>query len=66
MQKHGLKLEAKKPMWFDSFYISMLSSKYKSGKTNYISAFTNGLRSNIAALVDKDKCSSLTYIVSKS
>jgi 2-polyprenyl-3-methyl-5-hydroxy-6-metoxy-1,4-benzoquinol methylase len=66
MQKHSLKLEAKKPMWFDSFYISMLSSKYKSGKTNYISAFTNGLRSNIAALVDKDKCSSLAYIVSKS
>lgn len=66
MQKHGLKVDAMKPMWFDSFYISMLSSKYKSGKTNYITSFINGLRSNVAALLNKERCSSLIYIISKA
>lgn len=64
--QHGLKVEAKKPMWFDSFYISMLSSKYRSGKTNYLTAFINGLRSNAAALINKERCSSITYIVTKA
>jgi SAM-dependent methyltransferase len=66
MQKHGLKVDHKEPMWFDSFYISMLSSKYKSGKTNYIAAFINGLRSNVSALINKDLCSSIIYIISKA
>ena len=66
MQKHGLKVDARKPMWFDSFYISMLSSKYKTGKTNYITAFINGLRSNVNALLNKESCSSLIYIISKA
>ena len=30
IKEHGLKILAKKPMWFDSFYISLLSSKYKN------------------------------------
>jgi 2-polyprenyl-3-methyl-5-hydroxy-6-metoxy-1,4-benzoquinol methylase len=29
MQQHRLRIEKQKPMWFDSFYISMLSSKYR-------------------------------------
>ena len=66
MQKHRLKVKAKKPMWFDSFYISMLSSKYQNGKTNYLTAFINGLRSNVSALINKERCSSLIYIVSKA
>ena len=66
MQKHGLKVDARKPMWFDSFYISMLSSKYKTGKTKYIKAFINGLRSNVTALLNKERCSSLIYIISKA
>ena len=65
MQLHGLKLIAKKPMWFDSFYISLLSSKYHKGKTSWLGAGVNGLRSNIRALMNKDKCSSLIYIIQK-
>lgn len=34
------------PMKFDSFYVSLLSEKYKSGKMNYIKAFFVGLKSN--------------------
>jgi 2-polyprenyl-3-methyl-5-hydroxy-6-metoxy-1,4-benzoquinol methylase len=34
------------PMKFDSFYVSLLSEKYKTGKMNYIKAFFVGLKSN--------------------
>jgi SAM-dependent methyltransferase len=65
IEKHGLKLMHYKPMWFDSFYISMLSSKYKKGNTNLLAAFWNGFRSNLKAMSDVKKCSSVIYIVSK-
>ena len=65
VKSHGLRLVAKKPMWFDSFYISLLSSKYRSGQTSWVNAGWNGLKSNIKALTDKDRCSSLIYVVGK-
>ncbi|HKO81705.1 MAG TPA: class I SAM-dependent methyltransferase [Chitinophagaceae bacterium] len=65
MKKNGLSVLTYKPMWYDSFYISLLSSKYKNGKTNWLSAFWNGLRSNIVALANKKKCSSVIYIIGK-
>ncbi|WP_298117680.1 class I SAM-dependent methyltransferase [Flavobacterium sp.] len=34
------------PMKFDSFYVSLLSEKYKTGKMNYIKAFFIGWKSN--------------------
>lgn len=34
------------PMKFDSFYVSLLSEKHKTGKMNYINAFYIGLKSN--------------------
>lgn len=34
------------PMKFDSFYVSLLSEKYKTGKMNFIKAFYIGLKSN--------------------
>ena len=66
VQKHGLKISTKKPMWFDSFYISLLSSKYKNGRTKWIGAGLSGLRSNIKALMNSDYCSSVIYIIQKS
>jgi 2-polyprenyl-3-methyl-5-hydroxy-6-metoxy-1,4-benzoquinol methylase len=65
MQQHGLKIRQYKPMWFDSFYIALLSSKYKNGKTNWIAAAWNGLRSNFKALGNTKRCSSVIYIISK-
>lgn len=65
MARNGLKIEAFKPMWFDSFYISLLSSKYRRGRSNLPGAFWNGLRSNLAAVTNVRKCSSITYIISK-
>lgn len=37
------------PMKFDSFYVSLLSEKYKTGKMSFIKGFFVGLRSNIKA-----------------
>lgn len=65
MEKHGLKIIEKKRMWYDSFYISLLSSKYRKGKTSWLSAGINGLRSNIKALFKTDACSSLIYIIER-
>jgi cyclopropane fatty-acyl-phospholipid synthase-like methyltransferase len=66
MEKHGLKTLQYKPMWYDSFYISLLSSKYRNGKTNWIAAVWNGLRSNMKAMSDVKKCSSVIYVIEKS
>jgi len=72
MEKHGLKVLQYNPMWYDSFYISLLSSKYKHarlpdrrGKTNWLAAGWNGWRSNMAAIGDKKKCSSVIYVIGK-
>jgi 2-polyprenyl-3-methyl-5-hydroxy-6-metoxy-1,4-benzoquinol methylase len=37
------------PMKFDSFYVSLLSEKYKTGKMSFIKGFMIGLRSNLKA-----------------
>jgi hypothetical protein len=65
MQQHGLEVIQTKPMWFDSFYVSMLSEQYKNGKGNIISAFFVGLVSNMKALFDKERCSSVIYVIKK-
>lgn len=44
--KENLELQKVLPMKFDSFYVSLLSEKYKSGKMNFIKAFFVGLKSN--------------------
>jgi 2-polyprenyl-3-methyl-5-hydroxy-6-metoxy-1,4-benzoquinol methylase len=41
-----LKLQKVLPMKFDSFYVSLLSEKYKNGKMNYLKAFWIGWKSN--------------------
>lgn len=65
MQQHGFKIKKYKPMWFDSFYVSMLSEKYKTGNKNLISAVYNGLVSNINALANYKKCSSVIYVIKR-
>ncbi len=48
-EKETMKLEKVLPMKFDSFYVSLLSEKYKTGKMNYLKAFYIGLKSNFKA-----------------
>jgi 2-polyprenyl-3-methyl-5-hydroxy-6-metoxy-1,4-benzoquinol methylase len=63
MDQHGLVIEKVKPMWFDSFYVSMLSEKYKKG--SLLRGMIIGAISNIFAIFNTSKCSSLLYIVRK-
>ena len=48
-EKENVKLEKVLPMKFDSFYVSLLSEKYKNGKMNFVKAIWIGLLSNIKA-----------------
>jgi 2-polyprenyl-3-methyl-5-hydroxy-6-metoxy-1,4-benzoquinol methylase len=61
---HGMRLNSIKPMWYDSFYVSMLSEKYKSGKAHFLKAFFEGGISNFKAIFSTEECSSVIYIVS--
>lgn len=59
---YNFNLKTIKPMWFDSFYVSILSEKYKNKKQNIIKSFIIGLFSNFKALKTKEY-SSLIYIL---
>jgi 2-polyprenyl-3-methyl-5-hydroxy-6-metoxy-1,4-benzoquinol methylase len=48
-QKEEMQLVKILPMKFDSFYVSLLSEKYKTGKMNFVKAFFIGLQSNLKA-----------------
>lgn len=48
-ERENMKLTKVLPMVFDSFYVSLLSEKYKTGKVNFVTGFFIGLRSNIKA-----------------
>lgn len=61
MSSHGFKLNDIHPMWFDAFYVSLLSEKYKSGRMGFIKPLTIGLLSNLKALFRKGTCSSQIY-----
>ncbi|MFN3967427.1 class I SAM-dependent methyltransferase [Flavobacterium sp.] len=57
-----LKLVEVLPMKFDSFYVSLLSEKYKSGKMNFVRAFFVGWKSNLSGKKTKE-FSSHIYII---
>jgi 2-polyprenyl-3-methyl-5-hydroxy-6-metoxy-1,4-benzoquinol methylase len=65
IEKHGMKVEQVLPMRFDSYYVSMLSEKYKTGKVRLASAFFSGFSSNAAASSAGETWSSQIYIISK-
>ena len=65
-KKHKMSIIQKLPMWFDSFYVSLLSEKYKqSGMIGMIRAFFIGCISNLTALSNVDRGSSMIYEIKK-
>jgi predicted SAM-dependent methyltransferase len=60
--KVNMKVKNKLPLFFDSFYVALLSEKYKNGKSNWIRAFFIGLTSNLKAM-RSGEYSSLIYII---
>lgn len=65
MANHGFQLAETRPMKFDSFYVSMLSTKYQTGSINYLKAFFDGLKSNSWATRNQQNYSSLIYVFKK-
>ena len=63
-KRYGFEMKGVHPMWFDSFYVSMLSEKYKSGG-NIVKAFLIGFISNLKALLNSGTCSSQIYVFVK-
>lgn len=52
------------PMYFDSFYVSILSEKYKQSKIAFINGLYRGLLSNLKA-INTGQYSSLIYVLQK-
>ena len=61
----NMKVEKEIPMKFDSFYVSLLSEKYKKGNLKLFKAFYVGLVSNLKAKKTKEY-SSLIYVIKNS
>lgn len=64
-ERHGLQIQKRIPLYFDAYYIALLSEQYKNGKNRYLRAFWNGLRSNLAAL-SSSEYSSLLYVIKRA
>lgn len=63
-KKSGFRLIEQRPMNFDALYIAMLSTRYQSGKTDYLKSLQVGLTSNVEARRTGNS-SSLIYIFQK-
>ncbi len=64
MKNHHFQLQKTLPLIFDSYYVSLLSEKYKTGKSNFIKAFQVGLKSNLQAK-STNEYSSHIYVFKK-
>ncbi|MBW6534278.1 MAG: class I SAM-dependent methyltransferase [Mariniphaga sp.] len=64
-KRHGLRLTSLHPMPFDSFYVSILSEKYKKSKLALFKGLMHGKISWLNSLVNKSKCSSVIYVFGK-
>jgi len=64
-EKEEIKLVKVLPMKFDSFYVSLLSEKYKTGRINYLKAFIIGLQSNWKAKKDFEYSSHIYILKNK-
>ena len=62
----GFRLGDVRTMWFDAFYVSMLSEKYAHGRVRMLPALWSGLLSNVNALLRPGTGSSLIYVVKKA
>ena len=64
--KYGLEISSIHPLYFDSFYVSLLSSKYKHNSSRLVQSFIIGLYSNLIAKFKTGEYSSLIYVLKKS
>src|SRR5699024_4600730 len=60
----GFEIVATHPLKFDSYYVSLLSEKHKTGKSNFVKAFWTGFRSNSKAK-RTNQYSSMIYVLKR-
>jgi ubiquinone/menaquinone biosynthesis C-methylase UbiE len=70
MSRYGLVHKVNRPMWFDSFYVSLLSEKNLTNNDTlvpigWVRAVLVGTASNFHALFNTGNCSSVIYIFQK-
>ena len=65
LKKHKMVLEEVLPMKFDAYYVSMLSEKYKEGKTKMLNSVLNGYKSNSYAQKNGNEFSSLIFVAKR-
>ena len=63
LSQHNLEITKIKPMWFDAFYVSMLSEKIKTGQKKILKGAIIGLVSNLRAFFGNKEFSSQIFIV---
>ena len=65
-KKFKMQIVTMRPMWFDSFYVSLLSERYKkTGVFGMLRAVIIGCISNIIALRNNRRASSIVYEIKK-
>lgn len=64
-EKHNFKVEKMKPMYFDPFYIAMLSEKSKGTSAASLVGLIKGSLFFIQSLFSTRRCSSIIYILKK-
>lgn len=65
LSKYQFEIFKTEPLKFDAFYVSLLSEKYRTGKSDFLAAFRNGLKSNKWAKQHGGNYSSLIYLAKK-
>lgn len=65
-EKHQFKMNSLHTMPFDSFYVSMLSEKYKNSKLALFKGIYFGKISWLNSILNPEKCSSVIYVFEKS
>ena len=65
LKKHKLELKEVLPMRWDSYYVSLLSEKYKHGEMKMLSPFWTGFRSNLHGYRNDNSYSSQIFIAQK-
>ena len=65
-KKYTMQILTMRPMWFDSFYVSLLSERYKkTGLFGMLRAVIIGCLSNIVAVKNNRRASSIVYEIKK-
>jgi 2-polyprenyl-3-methyl-5-hydroxy-6-metoxy-1,4-benzoquinol methylase len=65
-KKHGFKMNSLHTMPFDSFYVAMLSEKYKKSKLAFFKGILYGKISWLNSIINPEKCSSVIYVFEKN